>query len=52
MIDSQHGKHEVLGDLRDHSQKTVPQLYDVQDEKALHTVLAEHACDLQTKFEN
>ena len=31
--DQQHGKHGVLQDLRDHSQNTVLQLYDVLDKK-------------------
>ena len=35
--DLQHGKHGVLRDLRDHSQSTVPQLYDTLDEK--HCIL-------------
>ena len=50
--DLQHGKHVVLRDLRDHSRSTVPQLYDITGRKALYTVLAEHACNLQAKFEN
>ena len=28
-----HGKHGVFRDLRDHSQSTVPQLYDILDER-------------------
>ena len=31
--DQQHGKHEVLRDLRDHSQNTVPQLADILAER-------------------
>ena len=31
--DLQHGTHGVLRDLRDHSKHTVPQLYDILDER-------------------
>ena len=34
------------------SKHTMLQLYDVLSEKVLYTVLAEHACDLQTKIAN
>ena len=51
--DLQHGTHGVLRDLRDHSQHTMLQLYDILVKRyCILAAHAEHAYDLQTKFEN
>ena len=49
--DLQHGKHGELRDLRDHYQHTMSQLYDILSERLLYGARAEHADNLQTKFE-
>ena len=45
--DLQHGKHGVLRDLRNHFQKYSATTVWHTGRKALYTILAEHACDLQ-----